>query len=198
MCIEIKKILKEPDKQKGECDQKNQGTHGNEAPKKGQDHNPNAHTEIENQKNQPNQMIEKMIIPSEKCIKRLIRKLIWKKTGKIVGYMLLMILFLAISLMLIGTLICLHTRLMTLSEVPFVLLFCVFIFVFFVTIVWLTIKMSTIIQQYQTAINRLVILQTRLELGTKEHANEALISQELKMIMRILGKYWDAHSLYVR
>ena len=135
-----------------------------------------------------------MIISSEKCIKRLIRKLIWKKTGKIVGYMLLMILFLAISLMLIGALICLHTRL-TLSEVPFVLLLCAFLFVFFVTIVWMTKKMSTIIQQYQTAINRLVILQTRLELGAKEHANEALISQELKMIMRILEKYWNVNFL---
>lgn len=139
-------------------------------------------------------MTEGMIISSEKCIKRLIRKLIWKKTGKIVGYMLLMILFLAISLMLIGALICLHTRL-TLSEVPFVLLLCAFLFVFFVTIVWMTKKMSTIIQQYQTAINRLVILQTRLELGAKEHANEALISQELKMIMRILEKYWNVNFL---
>lgn len=184
----------EQGKQKGECGQKDQVNQTNETLNKEQNENTEAHTGINNQQNQSNQMTGGMIKPSENCIKSLIRKLIWKKTGKIFGYLLLVILFLAISLLLTRILVCLHTRL-ALSEVPFVILLCAILFVFFAITVWLTKKMSTIIQQYQTAINRLVILQTRLELGTKEHEKEALISHELKMIMLILGKYWDANSL---
>lgn len=194
MSKESKKKRKEQGKEKGECGQKDQVNQTNETLNKEQDQNPEAHTGIKNQQNQSNQMSGGKITLSEDCIKNLIRNLIWKKTGKIFGYLLLMILFLAISLLLTGVLICLHTRL-ALSEVPFVILLCAVLFVFFAIIVWLTKKMSTIIQQYQTAINRLVILQTRLELGTKEHEKEALISHELKMIMLILGKYWDANSL---
>ena len=128
---------------------------------------------------------EGVVATSINGIKSLIDNLTKKKRTIIVGYVFLMLLFVLVVALMARALIKLH-ELLILSEIPYVLLLFAVLFVCFAIMVYLALKVLVICQRYQSAINRLDILLSRLNLGMNEQSKEFLIDNELKMIARIL------------
>ena len=103
----------------------------------------------------------------------------------IVGYVLLMILLLYGVVRVAGVL---TAQKELLGDVLTVVLICAVSLVFSAVVIWIAMKLLMLTQRYQTVINRLEILQTRLRVGTTEASKKALVNQELKMVTRILGE----------
>lgn len=121
----------------------------------------------------------------ESCIEELTKKLTKRKRMIIVGYVLLMILLLYGVVRVAGVL---TAQKELLGDVLTVVLICAVSLVFSAVVIWIAMKLLMLTQRYQTVINRLEILQTRLRVGTTEASKKALVNQELKMVTRILGE----------
>lgn len=139
----------------------------------------------ENQPTKPAPISKGVVATPINVITSFINNLTKKKRAVIVGYVFLMFLFVVVAALMALALIKLH-KLLILSEIPYVLLLFAVLFVYFAIMVYLALKVLVICQRYQSAINRLEILSSRLNLGTNEQSKDSLIDNELKMIARIL------------
>jgi hypothetical protein len=141
----------------------------------------------DNQPTKPAPTSEAIVATSINGIKLLIDNLIKKKRTIIVGYVFLMLLFVVVAALMARALIKLHEMLI-LSEIPYVILLFAIFFVYSAVMIYLVHSMLMCTRRYQAAINRLVILLTRLDLEANEQSKEELVDNELKMISRIIGE----------